>query len=307
MSEPAVIDGPAIGAPMTIGGSRAAACLGVSPYQTPVEAYLRILGEVEDDLANVEHIYWGNQLEDILANEYAKREDCKVRRRNAAIVHPEHKWMVAHIDRERIGSKRVVEIKTGSEYMSHKWGEPGSDQIPDEYNLQVHHYMALGGYQGADVGVLLGGNKFRIYHIERDDALIEMMQRKLVEFWQNHILPKVPPAPVSDNDLSLLYPQDLTESKLVDGDWVWETLQEIKALDHKIKGYGIDRDLKARTIKAYMEDASALVNDEGKTLATWKAPKPSRVFNMDLFKEENKALHKQYLEERPNSRRFLVK
>ena len=306
MNGPAVIEGPAIGAPMTIGGSRAAACLGLSPYQTPVEAYLRIIGEIEDDLDGLEHIYWGNQLEDILADEYAKREDCKVRRKNAAIVHPEHEWMVAHIDRERVGTKRVVEIKTGSEYMSHKWGDPGTDQIPDEYQVQVNHYMGLGDYDSADVGVLLGGNKFRIYSIERDDELIETIQTRLVQFWEEHVVPRVPPPPVNVDDLSMLYPKDLTDTKLAE-EWLWETCQKIKALDHKIKGYGIDRDLLALSVKSFMGDASVLADDEGKALATWKAPKDSKVFNMELFKDEQPKLHKQYLETRPNSRRFLVK
>ena len=49
------------------------------------------------------------------------------------------------------------------------------DSIPDEYQLQIQHYMAVTGYAGAYIAVLIGGNTFRWKFVERDEELISML------------------------------------------------------------------------------------------------------------------------------------
>ena len=40
------------------------------------------------------------------------------------------------------------------------------DTIPDEYALQLAHYMAVTGYKGAYIAVLIGGNTFKWKFVE---------------------------------------------------------------------------------------------------------------------------------------------
>ena len=68
----------------------------------------------------------------------------------------------------------VFEAKTASAYRESEW----NDAIPDEYILQVQHYLAVTGYMGAYIAVLIGGNTFRSFRwkfIERDEELISML------------------------------------------------------------------------------------------------------------------------------------
>ena len=51
----------------------------------------------------------------------------------------------------------IFEAKTATAYKAGEW----EDTIPDEYQLQIQHYMAVTGYRGAYIAVLIGGNTFR--------------------------------------------------------------------------------------------------------------------------------------------------
>mgnify|MGYP002508492795 CR=1 FL=1 len=51
----------------------------------------------------------------------------------------------------------IFEAKTASAYKAGEW----EDTIPDEYQLQIQHYMAVTGYAGAYIAALIGGNTFR--------------------------------------------------------------------------------------------------------------------------------------------------
>lgn len=78
--------------------------------------------------------------------------------------------------------KRILEIKTA--WAARDWGEEGSDDIPLSYVAGVQWSMGiLPEFDVADVAVLFGGNKFRIYTVRRDDAIIKQMQEEALTFW----------------------------------------------------------------------------------------------------------------------------
>lgn len=51
------------------------------------------------------------------------------------------------------------------------------DGVPEYVQCQVQHQLAVTGKAAADVGVLLCGQEFRMYRIDRDDGLIELERR----------------------------------------------------------------------------------------------------------------------------------
>jgi len=57
-------------------------------------------------------------------------------------------------------SGRLVEIKTARS--ADGWGEAGTDEVPQEYLIQVQHYLAVTALPVADVAVLFGGQEFRL-------------------------------------------------------------------------------------------------------------------------------------------------
>src|SRR5690349_22686234 len=78
-----------------VGGSDAAAALGLSKFKTPYQLWLEKTRLLEpDDLDAVERVHFGRIMEDIIAREYARRNGVKVRRRKQIIRHPKYPWMI---------------------------------------------------------------------------------------------------------------------------------------------------------------------------------------------------------------------
>ncbi|MGF6641822.1 YqaJ viral recombinase family protein [Paraburkholderia sp. MM6662-R1] len=171
-----------------VGGSDAAPALGLSKYKTSYELWLEKTGELPpEDLDEVDRIRFGRLMEDIIAREYARREGVRVRRRTQIIKHPTYPWMLANVDRLIEGERRGLECKNVDAMAYARgdgWGEPGSDQVPDEYLLQCQHYMIVLDYPEWDLAACVGGNRLERYVIRRDPSLEQMIIDGEREFWQ---------------------------------------------------------------------------------------------------------------------------
>lgn len=173
-----------------IGGSDAAVVCGISRYKSPVELWMEKTGQLPAQEAG-EAAYWGNQLEALVRTEFTKRTGIEVEHRMELLRSDEHPFMQANLDgvchNPDIGPC-IFEAKTASAFKAGEW-EGG---IPDEYLLQIQHYMAVTGYRGTYIAALIGGNSFRWKFIERDDELIAAMILLEERFWQ-HVQDKTPP------------------------------------------------------------------------------------------------------------------
>lgn len=170
-----------------LGGTDAAVIAGCHPYKTARELYHEKRGELESpDISDKEAVIWGNVLEDVIAQEYSRRTGNKVRRVNSKLTHPDFDFIGGHIDRDIVGIPRALEVKTASLYLASQWGPSGSDEVPEHYLLQCQHYMGLlPKVEMFDLVVLLGGQDLRLYHIPRDDGLIENLFSLEAEFWRD--------------------------------------------------------------------------------------------------------------------------
>ena len=193
-----------------IGSSDAAAAIGLSSYKCALSLWLEKTGrQPSEDLSNKEAVVWGTVLEPVVAKMYAERTGRKVRRVNAVLQHPEHAFMLANLDREVIteDGTGVLEIKTAGFYSAQLW----EDGVPVAYQCQVLHQLAVTGHAWADVAVLLGGQEFRIYRIERDEEKIGDLIRREAHFWQQ-VRQDWQPEPDGSSDaaaaLGWLFPRD---------------------------------------------------------------------------------------------------
>lgn len=256
-----------------IGGSDAGPILGVSPWKTPFALWQQKVGEVEEE-DQTDVMYFGTLLEDVVASEYVRRTGKKVRRRST-IRHPKRPWQMAHIDRDVVGEKRLLECKTAGT-LSDQYGEDGSDQLPLTYVAQVQHYMEVMNYDVADVAVFfLGPRQFRIYEVARDRTLGELLTEKEAEFWQR-VLDREPPDPTTLADVRARWPRDsgaeVEATPEVYG--AWEQLHEVKAQQ---KTLAEQRDSLEFLIHRHMGDATTLTGPDGQPLATWKTQNARRL------------------------------
>ena len=195
---------PARERPVVFGATSAAPACGMSPYQTPLELYLRQLGRLPPVEVN-DAMRWGSRLEDDVLEEYAERSDCdSIIADLPMYFHGEHNFMAATPDAIAVtkdGEEYGVECKTTTREMydesglsNSKFGPDGSDLVPVQYVLQVHQQMAVMGWNRVDIPVLFGNRDFKIYHVQRSDALIDHIVQHEMEM-KNRILSHNAPGP----------------------------------------------------------------------------------------------------------------
>lgn len=75
----------------------------------------------------------------------------------------------------------------------HQWGEPGTDEIPDYYLLQVHAQLLVTGAKRAFVPALIGGRGFVMYVVRSHQGLEDQIQRASEQFWTEHVEARIQP------------------------------------------------------------------------------------------------------------------
>jgi putative phage-type endonuclease len=183
-----------------IGGSDVATILGLNPWKTAAELWLEKRGETEpDDLSENENVEAGNVMEDAIAELTQRRltrmweREIKLRRSNQTIVNPKYPWLTVHIDRDIVGDKRGVELKNVGWRSAPMWGEPGTDAIPEYYITQPHTYMLVKDYPVWTVSAYFGGSDLRVYEVQRDREMDEIIIERTHDFWHRCVIGGVPP------------------------------------------------------------------------------------------------------------------
>lgn len=186
-----------------IGGSDAAALVGLSPWQTPLTVYARIVsGEGQPDSPALRR---GRLLEPVVRAMYAEDESVELLG-PTNLRHPKLEWVRASLDdvgRRKGRGRHAVEYKTGTARDAHKWGPLGSDELPEQYLCQTTWYLGAGLTSGAieeataDVAVLLLGleESPRVYHVAYDADVYAWLLESAERFWRDFVVPRRPPPP----------------------------------------------------------------------------------------------------------------
>lgn len=205
-----------------LGGSDAAALLGLSRYHSPYSLWVDKMGLAPEVPGN-ERMDWGTTLEPFLLTR-ARRDLDEQGIATLDFVpspphrrHPEFDFMVAHVDALGLDADgaevAIIETKTAGARMHDAW----AGGVPLNYICQVQHYLAVTGLSVAYVPVLIGepapglislvppehlvdaliavGHDFRIYPLARDEEFIEVLIEAEENFWVNHVLTGTAPEP----------------------------------------------------------------------------------------------------------------
>ena len=294
-----------------IGSSDAAAAVGLNPYQSQLELWMIKTGRGDalpqiDPNDDTSPMFWGSLLESFVAAHYTKKSGNRVRKINAVLQHPEHDWMLANVDREVIGSPdvQILECKTAGMNGAKLW----RDGVPEYVQLQVMHQLAVTGKAAADVAVLVCGNEYRSYRIDRDDALIARLIQLEAKFWNYVTTDTQPPADGSDSaDVALrcLYPNDsgavLDLSSDVEMCAAFSDLNVVRSV--LASNSQTEAQLKQK-IQQRMADSTKAVFDSGEV--SWKRSKDSTVLDIEKLLVAQPDLLQRFPLTRSGSRRFLV-
>lgn len=293
-----------------IGGSDAAAAVGLSPYMSPLELWLVKTGRdanlpKPDPDDTTEPVYWGTLLEPIVAASYTKQTGNRVRRVNAVLQHPTIPFMLANIDREVVGvpGVQILECKTAGEFGARLWREG----VPEYVQVQVQHQLAVTGKSAADVAVLLCGQKLEVHRITRDDALIARLVELEAAFWQYVEADTPPPADGSesaDRALRCLYPGAVGTVDFSDDRRLSSVFADLVAVRADIDAREqVEAQLK-QTIQQAMAEADRAQFETGSV--SFKRSRDGAGVDLKRLLVDHPELATQYAITKPGSRRFLV-
>ena len=287
-----------------IGGSDAAVVCGISRYRSPVELWMEKTNQMPDQEVG-EAAYWGTQLEGLVRAEFTKRTGIQVGHRMELLRSDEHPFMQANLDGTCLHPDLgpcIFEAKTASAFKAGEW----EDGIPDEYFLQVQHYMAVTGYGGCYIAALIGGNTFRWKFIPRDEELITMLVQLEADFWQ-HVQSETPP-PLDDSSASARFlaerfPNSISNSRIELPNQAEQLIHQYDEASQQIKLL-TERKQEAENLLKEML-GSHETGTTGDHLVTWKNVVQERLDTKTL-KAEHPTLYKKYANQ-TSCRRFTIK
>ena len=287
-----------------IGGSDASSVCGINKYKSRVELWLDKSGQLPYQEAG-EAAYWGTQLESLVRNEFSKRTGISVTQTHELLQSEEHPFMLANLDGICEVSEYgqcIFEAKTASAFKASEW----EDSIPDAYQLQAQHYMAVTGYNATYIAVLIGGNTFKWRFVERDEELISMLIQLEQDFWQ-HVQDGTPP-PLDGSDaakdfLAARFPESKPSSRITLPDNAIDLLAQYDAACEQLEGITEQKQRAENLLKEMMGDNE--VGTAGNRIITWKSVSQERLDSKTL-KVEHPAIFRKYAN-KTSYRRFTIK
>lgn len=183
-----------------IGGSDAAAIMGISPFRTARDIYFDKLNiaSVDDDGGNWVALKIGHLLEDLVAEIFSQKTGLQVYQRKRMFQHPIYPFMLADIDyfvKLPNGKTAILEIKTTNYNAKERWWRDGQEIVPEYYEAQGRHYMAVMNLDEVYFCCLYGNNEEEVIirHIVRDYSYESELIFLEQCFWKENVMRRIPP------------------------------------------------------------------------------------------------------------------
>jgi len=286
-----------------IGGSDASIVCGINKYKSAIALWMEKKGLSKGDEAG-EPAYWGNRLEALVREEFTLRTGIDVTPVNQILQSEAHPFMLANLDglcNHPEYGPCIFEAKTASAYLADEW----DDKIPDSYMLQIQHYMAVTGYRGAYIAVLIGGNTFKWQFIERDEEMIAMLIDLEKEFWgcvQSDVPPALDGSDASAEFLSKQFPDSI--SLAVDlPDTALALIEQHDDSCAKIAQFTEQKQEAENLLKQMIGECE--LGGVGDRIVTWKTVSQERLDSKAL-KADHPIFYQQYVNQ-SSHRRFSIK
>lgn len=267
-----------------IGGSDAAAVVGLNPFSSPYALWAEKTGQIPCFAGNLATEV-GTFLEEFVAQKFAAETGKKVRKCNQSFLNSDYPFAIANIDREIVGEDAGLEIKTTSELNMKKFK---GGEYPANYYCQCVHYMAMTGKQRWYLAVLIGNRDFRWFTIERDEAEIAALMGAEADFWElvkNRTPPVADGSRATTDAIKTIFAESSEDT--VDLTLKLPALLQYIDLDKQIAELETLRDEAANRIKSFMGEAGGGECDGYRV--SWKSS-TRRTFDSKKFAKENPGL-----------------
>ncbi|WP_137010115.1 YqaJ viral recombinase family protein [Aquitalea aquatilis] len=274
-----------------LGGSDVAGILGISPWRTPLDVYLdKVQPRAEPlDPMRQKVLTRGQRMEPYVIDLLAEETGLEIVRRGCRYLDPEYDFIAAEIDAEAASGENI-EIKTVSPFKAKEWGEEQTDAIPVHYTAQAMHGLMVTGKQRTVFGVLIGGDDFRVYQVDRDEETIAAIREQELAFW-DRITNLDPPPATAVSDILRLFERDAGTSIEADVK-VLDAFNLLRDLKGNVKRLESEIEVQEERIKLFMQDNTALTV-MGRPVLTWKS-QTTRRFDTKAFEVAHPALYEEF-------------
>lgn len=263
-----------------IGCSKIAQALGLGRFGSRYELWMQHTGRAEpEDIGSQLRVALGEPMEDVLRPFVAERLQRDLRRDRKVYRH-DMLPLIAHVDyrASKLNGERirpVVDMKTSLGFGARvRFGKDGSDEVDDDVMLQMQGYLMLTRAEVAYVAALVPGPELKVYTIEADRELHEMICDGIADYWRL-VETDTPPDPQSEDEARMRWPGHVP-GKVAELDGETEALmREYAKVKAEMRDLEKDeKDLRNRLIPA-LADADEIIGRDGAKLATYRANKPS--------------------------------
>lgn len=270
----------------SIGGSDAAAIVGMSSWATPYTVWADKTGRIPDK-EDSEAMRQGRDLEAYVASRFCEATGKKVRIHSDLIRNPDFPFAHGTIDRKVVGERAGLECKTTSALNLKRFS---GGEFPANYYAQCVHYLAVTGWDRWYLAVCVLGREFLIFSIERDEDEINALMNAERSFWETYVVPDVPP-PVDGLDptgdaIRTIY-AETKEGGSVDLFGREQMLREYMATEELIASYKKENEIRRQQL---MEDLGENERGtSGRYTVTWKKQSRSS-FDLKAFRSDHEDL-----------------
>jgi putative phage-type endonuclease len=233
--------------------------------KTPQDLWAEKCGLAEpENLDDNPHVRRGIVMEDIAAQEFTRKTGLKLRRRTQTLTHPNHSFLMAHLDRVITGDGTPVEIKCPSSYQYRKMKRHGIDQ---GYQVQGQQQALILRKAGV-VFWIFSADLWEGFwvNVEADQAIQGSLIDLGKDFWR-HVETRTPPPAATP--IELPPPEGVDQTQIITRDnpeWIGAVakLREARTI----------RDEAAEYEAACVADIKALMGGPGRWI---KAPTGDRM------------------------------
>ena len=292
-----------------IGSSEAATIMGLNPFETPYQLWMRKKGYTPPTEENFA-MKAGHYLEDAVSQFYADATASTIIKRSAIdwIAQDKDKpFMQVSPDRtmweagaqHTEANKGIVECKTTQRQID-------ETDLPRHWYIQLQYQLHVTGYRFGSLAWLTQGRTFGWRRFERDDELGRLIEKAVTEFWERNIIGGEEPRLTAASDYDIKWPVPTMGKSVEVDEYIYRTWKSLVQLKEGIAELEATKRRMEETIRKSFGDAEA-IEWQGHTLATYKAPKPSATFDWRKYEADHPDAVAGYITEKQGARRLLIK
>lgn len=294
-----------------IGASEVGTILGLSPFETPYQLWMRKKGMTPPKAEN-EAMLMGHLLEDAVAQRFAIATGVHIIKSSVedfSVIDDEKPYMRVSPDRIYWGqgvkhneaNKGLLECKTTVMDID-------EFDIPKHWFCQLQYQLGVCGYtHGALAWINLGKRHFGMSIMDFDKEFFEYLSEKVTEFWDRYIIGDEVPDAYTADDVAIRYPKQTEGKSITATDGLLSDIEELKDIKDQLGHLQSRKTELEEAIKMKMADAESIVDEDGRTLVTWRSPKATSKLDSKLLQKEHPDIYSQYCHDVQGARRFLIK